>query len=145
MSPTAASTSAFIAPTGLAALLAIANGEAEGIGSPIEAGDILKLLDPNHESESRSMELILAAIIPTGIAFAFVLLRLWMRIKTNPRWALDDWLIIPALALGCGSATNTVYGKLWTTAKCDKIITYSNTGAEHAGVGKHAVRSQLGG
>ncbi|TGZ77228.1 hypothetical protein EX30DRAFT_366883 [Ascodesmis nigricans] len=126
MSSTATTTTTrtpFIPPTGTAAILAILRNEAEGIHLSLPPSTLHRFTTPRPSTnpESRGLQMLLLAIIPTVVAAIFVVLRLWMRVrKKRGPVAADDVLITVAVGLGTVCAGVTVYG------------------VQKAGIGKHS-------
>lgn len=106
----ATTSSAWAAPTGYEALLAIAMGKAKGLYPPEKLIISARLTDPNAPVPNRGDLTLWIAVISSSIASVLVFLRLWMRARTAGGWALEDWLIIPGMGFMIACAGNTVFG-----------------------------------
>ncbi|KAM5343895.1 hypothetical protein ACJ41O_012432 [Fusarium nematophilum] len=105
-----AETSRPAAPTGDAALLAIAMGEAEGI-NPLSSGDIDKKLENLGKSFPPDYPMLIIIITVTSVTVAVLLLRWWV-CRRCTRFMLEDWLMVPGCLLSCALAANTCRGML---------------------------------
>jgi hypothetical protein len=90
-----ATTTAWTAPTGLAAMIAIAQGQAAGLKA-MPAGYISPNLDGGYEPENRGGALVVVAIVSMTVALFLASARLATRWIVAGKLWIDDWMIIPA-------------------------------------------------
>ncbi|KAK7431559.1 hypothetical protein QQZ08_001777 [Neonectria magnoliae] len=106
------------APTGFSALVAIANGEAEGIRT-LSPEDIQKRLDNYDKVYPHNLGLFVVVIAFTVAILAVLILRWWLSWRYHGRFIPEDWLMIPAAIFLCCLTANT------------------DVGTSSAGIGKH--------
>lgn len=97
------------APTGFAALVAIANGKAEGIRA-LSPEDIQKRLDNYDKVYPHSLGMLIVVISFTVVALAVLMLRWWLSWRYHGRLILEDWLMAPAAMFLCCLTANTAVG-----------------------------------
>ncbi|KAH7153381.1 hypothetical protein EDB81DRAFT_931854 [Dactylonectria macrodidyma] len=97
------------APTGFAALVAVANGEAEGIRA-LSSEAIQKRLENYDKNYPYSIGLFIVIISLTVMVLIVLLLRWWLSWRYHGRLILEDWLMLPAAVFLCGLTANTTFG-----------------------------------
>lgn len=88
-------------------MFAIVQGKAEGIQG--EFPKDIKWGMPGYLMHNRGLVLLLVSTISIGVAFVFLVMRLWYRARLS-RLSTDDWLMIPAFAFAAGCVVNSVWG-----------------------------------
>ncbi|KAL6409148.1 hypothetical protein AUP68_05518 [Ilyonectria robusta] len=97
------------APTGFAALVAMANGKAEGIRA-LSSEDVQKRLENYDKNYPYSIGPFVLVISLTVMALMVLLLRWWLSWRYHGRLMLEDWLMLPASVFLCCLTANTAVG-----------------------------------
>ncbi|KPM42464.1 Sterol 3-beta-glucosyltransferase UGT80B1 [Neonectria ditissima] len=97
------------APTGFEALVAIANGEAEGIRA-LSPEDIHKRLENYDEVHPHNLGMFIIVISFTMVTLVVLILRWWLSWRHHGRLILEDWLMVPAAMFLCCLTANTAVG-----------------------------------
>lgn len=106
-SPTTVGTDGWTAPTGVAALLGVAQGQAAGL-APFPSGFIPPNFYPNYVPAHRGPTMVLVCSISMALAFLVAVARLVTRKVAAGKLGLDDWMIVPATLFCMGLTTENI-------------------------------------